>query len=83
MHATASKRRFYDSEEAAAIKAILTAMERDISYNTESSYSANEVDHPEHNISFIDKHMHYLSEHPKVNPQQYLSNLRLMTRRRS
>jgi hypothetical protein len=29
-------------------------------------------------VSFIDKHTSYLQGHPKVNPQQYLTNLRTM-----
>ncbi|HEX7632911.1 MAG TPA: hypothetical protein VF401_01145 [Candidatus Saccharimonadales bacterium] len=80
MYSTISKRKFYDSEEAVQIKAALVALEKDANYCTEASYSANEIDHPDSSISFVDKHMHYLSEHPKVNPQYYLSNLRLMTR---
>jgi hypothetical protein len=31
----------------------------------------------------VDKHLTYLSAHPKVKPQQYMSNLRLQTKIRN
>jgi hypothetical protein len=51
-------------------------------YHTVSSYSANATNYPDHVISFVDKHMKYLSEHQAVNVDHYLSNLRLMTRKK-
>jgi hypothetical protein len=71
---------FFDSEEGAEVKHALRLMESDSTYTTESSYNANELLYPGNDMSFVEKHMRYLSAHQNVNPQQYLSNLRLMTR---
>lgn len=71
---------FPDSEEGIVTKQKLSMMVSDITYTTESGYNANVLLYPDNDISFVDKHMRYLSEHQNVNPQQYLSNLRLMTR---
>jgi hypothetical protein len=79
---TYAQRKFLDSEEAAQIKQTLKHMEKNDDYNTTSTYIANGLRYPGNNISFTDKHMRYLSEHPKLNPKHYLSNLRLITRKR-
>jgi hypothetical protein len=70
----------FDSETAAGIELELKTMVEDGAFCTESSYSANGVDHPDHRISFVDKHMKYLRTHPSLSPKHYLSNLRLVTR---
>ena len=72
--------RFTDSEVGMFILQSLQSMEQDNRYNTTSSYSANITAHPDNLIPFAQKHMQYLSAHPKLDPTQYLSNLRLMTR---
>lgn len=77
---TASQRKFLDSPEGQLLKQALSSMERDATYNTNSSYIANGIKYPGNNISFADKHMQYLLEHPKLEPHHYLSNLKLMTR---
>ncbi len=71
---------FPDSDEGIVTKQKLSSMVSDTTYTTESGYNANVLLYPDNDISFVDKHMRYLSEHQNVNPQQYLSNLRLMTR---
>jgi hypothetical protein len=71
---------FFDSEEGDEVKRELRLMAADTGYTTESSYNANEVLYPGNDMSFVEKHMHYLNTHQNVNPQQYLSNLRLMTK---
>ena len=45
-------------------------------YRTESSYSPSSKER----ITFVNKHVRYLSMHQKINPDQYLSNLKLMTK---
>jgi hypothetical protein len=65
------------------IRRALENMELDEAFVTESSYSANVVIYPDHRISFGDKHMAYLKKNPQLNPEQYLSNLRLMTKVRT
>jgi len=71
---------FFDSEEGNEVRRELRQMAADSGYTTESSYNANDVLYPGHDMSFVQKHMHYLNTHQNVNPQQYLSNLRLMTK---
>ena len=56
----------------------LKSMVSDASYKTEKGYiNVDEL------VSFTKKHSTYLKTHPKVNPQYYLANLRVMTRARS
>lgn len=71
---------FFDSEEGIAAEQELQRMACDITYNTASSYSSNTALYPTNVMSFTDKHMQYLSAHPALDPQQYLANLRLITR---
>jgi hypothetical protein len=73
---------FFQSEEGAAVKAALVFMQTDELYNTESTYSANTAVYPDNKMTFVDRHMNYLSQHQSVDINQYLSNLRLMTRAR-
>lgn len=71
---------FKETAEGEQARLILLQMEKDFTYNTGSSYAANIDKHPDHKISFTDKHMDYLQNHPSVNPDQYIANLRLMSR---
>lgn len=71
---------FLESEEGIAIKQALQKMAADSAYNTKASYSADAERFPDGSMSFVDKHMDYLRRHPATDPQQYISNLRLMTR---
>ena len=61
----------------------LQAMELDNSLKTDSSFSANAMLYPDGQIPFIEKHLAYLKNHPRLDREQYLSNLRLMIRIRS
>lgn len=74
------KSRVFDDVTGDEIKGILAQMDKDTIYNTEPSYSANGDKYPDHSMPFVDKHMNYLRTHPSIDPQQYISNLRLMTR---
>lgn len=71
---------FLETQEGAEAKQLLEAMTTDPLYNTESSYSANVIAHPDNTMSFVDKHMEYMRNHPALSPKHYISNLRLMTR---
>lgn len=56
----------------------LMDMERNPLLNTNiSSYTANTKLYPDSQVPFVEKHIAYLMEHPGLNPEQYLSNLRL------
>lgn len=71
---------FYESAEATTIKETLVAMQTNALYTTDPSYSANTDKYPDHIRSFVEKHMEYLHTHPSVDPNQYLANLRLITK---
>lgn len=71
---------FYDSEVGLRVEQILNEMAGDSAYNTNSSYSANITSYPDHLIPFTEKHMQYLNTHPNINPDHYISNLRLVTK---
>ncbi len=60
----------------------LERMEADLSLNTPASYHPNLTLYPENQMSFADKHMEYLMNHPKLDSQQYLANLHMKIRAR-
>ena len=68
--------------EPEEIHSALLAMEKDTSLTTVGSYAANPILWPDHKITFVEKHINYLKAHSDVNPQHYLSNLRLMIKKR-
>ena len=70
---------FFQTEAGLEVVEVLRKMAEDEKYNTESGYSANSETYPDNLIPFVDKHVEYLRNHPSMDPQQYLSNLRLMT----
>lgn len=70
----------FETPEGADIIDQLTLMASDSNYVTVASYAANSAQCPDNVRSFVEKHRDYLIAHPNTNPQQYISNLRLMTR---
>lgn len=68
--------KYLKTDTAKNIRKELEAMLENPKYHTESSYSPSSTER----ITFVDKHIHYLCTHQKINPDQYLSNLRLMTK---
>ncbi len=80
MAAPKKRSNFFETEEGIEILTMLRGMATNTVYNTESSYSANGEKHPDHLISFVEKHMNYLIMHPNLDAHQYLANLRLITR---
>lgn len=71
-----SKRDFLKSEKADLLRKELQAMVDDPRYNTLLRYSIATPD----GSNFIAKHMEYMSCHPTMNHEQYVSNLKLMTK---
>lgn len=67
---------FFASEEGKQLRDQLTKMTEDDAYNTRTMYSTSEKD----GMTFVDKHMKYMGLYPNLNRQQYVSNLRLMTK---
>jgi len=81
--ATINKRpNFFETLEGAAIEDMLRCMEADDAFNTTSSYSADAVSHPDHVLSFMEKHKRYIVANPALDPRSYIANLRLKTRLR-
>ena len=68
---------FLESDEGKAVYAELLKMVDDAAYNTVSTFSPSAEDG---NLLFVDKHMGYLCAHLGVNTNQYLSNLRLISK---
>ena len=68
--------------EETDITTALQAMETDKSLVTKSAYRANGDLWPGNRISFVQTHLVYLKGHPAVNPNHYLSNLKLMLRKK-
>ncbi len=73
---------FLEAPEAIDIGQTLRKMMEDDAFNTPSSYSADTAVYPDNMMPFDDKHRNYLNKHPKLKPEHYLSNLRLMSRKR-
>ena len=76
------KKNLLSPDEISVIKRELRRMEKDSSFNTQPSYTANVLSYPDKLIPFVEKHMAYIYNHPQLDPQHYLSNLRLMLRSR-
>jgi hypothetical protein len=68
------KQIFMDETE---IDEALDFMEQDISLKTPPSYVRETISSIKL-MSFREKHLSYLKAHPKINPENYLSNLRTM-----
>ncbi len=71
-----------DTPEGVVVKDALIVLEDDPAYITQPGYSSDLEKYPDNSVPFVEKHMSYLVSHPSVNPGMYLSNLRLMTRKR-
>lgn len=70
----------FDSEEGTEIRRALRQLELDDRYNTQPTQTSNLDDYPDGQIPFTDVHLLYLTRNPSVNPDHYLSNLRLRLR---
>jgi hypothetical protein len=71
---------FLQSPEADKFKQALVDMTNSDKYNTAPSYAKESEINPDCIISFIDKHMQYMCDHPSTDTRHYLANLKLMTR---
>lgn len=70
----------FDCEEGAEIRRALHQLELDDHYNTQAGQTPNLDNYPDGLIPFTDVHLLYLNRNPQVNPEHYLSNLRLRLR---
>lgn len=78
--ASSTKARHYTPEQEARLLSALAEMEQNVGFNTASQYSGNTEKHPDNQISFTEKHLDHLKKFPNIDPDQYVMNLRLMTR---
>ena len=78
--AKATKARHFTEEQESRLMAALAEMEKSLSFNTASQYSGNIEKHPDNRITFTEKHLNHLKKFPNIDPDQYVMNLRLMTR---
>ena len=69
---------FFESEEGITLRDELIKMVKSDDYNAKTKYSTLS----ESGLSFVDKHMNYMSLYPNLNCSQYVSNLKLMTKRK-
>lgn len=74
---------FFGTERSIILSQGLKAIEADASYETHSTYSSDAQTYPDHRLPFHDKHMIYVSSRPNIEVHQYLSNLRLITKKRA
>ena len=71
---TKNKNYIPDSEIIQSLEEML----QDNTFNTLPGYSIDTEAYPDNKIPFIENHMDYLRKHPNVNPEHYLSNLKIM-----
>jgi len=67
---------FSESEQGIVLREELVKMTQCEDYNTRTRYSTVDPN----GESFVEKHMKYMSQYPTMNHQQYISNLKLMTK---
>lgn len=68
---------FFESEAGKLLRQELLEMAQSEDYNTRTMYSTQDTN----GLSFVDKHMKYMSQFPELQCNQYVSNLKLMTKR--
>lgn len=74
---------FLISDEGVWCRTALETMEQDAAFHTEPSFTSDEEHFPDNLMPFVMTHMNYLTKHAEVNPRQYISNLRLRSRKLS
>lgn len=64
------------------VRTVLETMVTNPTLVTKPAFRANTEKWPTNSISFVESHLAYLRLHPKTDPKHYLSNLRLMLRKK-
>lgn len=75
------KQDFFDTEAGKAIKELLLFIDASDDYYSSPSYSPNTETYGDNLIPFVEKHMAYIRSHPSVNAMQYVSNLKIVSRK--
>lgn len=76
VHSPIGRQEFLQSENARLLRQELEAMVKSPKYNTSARYTPIVID----GSQFVDKHMRYMANHLRMNHQQYISNVKLMTK---
>jgi hypothetical protein len=63
----------------AEIEEALSSMEQNSSFKTPPGYAREDISSIRL-MTFREKHVAYLMSHPKINPEDYLANLRTMVK---
>jgi hypothetical protein len=71
-----TRKQFLETEAGVSAKLELQRMSKSASYNTPVAYDVSVG----RELTFIDRHIDYLTKHPYVKPATYLANLRVMTK---
>lgn len=77
MTKSAQVKQFLISEDGLWVKKELESMVQSPNYNTRSTFTAAAVNE----LTFVDKHMEYMCRYPYINHRQYVSNLKLKTKK--
>lgn len=77
-----SRKNYFDTIEGQEAKSALEAMSRSEDFVTGDSYSPNAEMYDENTVTFVEKHMQYILKHPNLNVSHYLSNLKIMSKKR-
>lgn len=80
MHSPRHRQHFADTDEGKDVKKQLKQMAASDQFSTVSTYTSNSTIYPDNLIPFVDKHINYLIGHPSLDANQYLANIKLMTR---
>ncbi|HSX05869.1 MAG TPA: hypothetical protein VLF69_05340 [Candidatus Saccharimonadales bacterium] len=70
-----TQKKFYASEQGRNARQMLQELVESPEYDTNSTYFEN-------NLPFRERHLDYMSKQPHLDITGYMSNLRLMTRKR-
>ena len=76
MTSSLGKQEFLRSNEAELLRQELEAMVGNPKYNTATRYSLVSSD----GSQFVEKHMSYMANHPRMDHKQYVLNIKLMTK---
>jgi hypothetical protein len=69
---------YFETIDGLEILQALKSMARSEEYVTKESYTP----HSEVLLTFVEKHQEFIRKHPNTNAQHYVSNLKIMCRRR-
>lgn len=79
--AKTSKAKAFSIVSEDEVLVLLLEMENDDRYNTAPRYVVDTEKYPDNMITFSQRHLEHLRKFPDINPHQYISNLKLMTKR--